>query len=82
MKLKFSIPFPEGLHARPASELVKICQTAESQITMKKGDLEVDPKSILGIIALGAGTGEEVEFDIEGADEAALAEKLTTFFQG
>ena len=80
MKMQFRIPFPEGLHARPASELVKICQVAESQITMKKGDLEVDPKSILGIIALGAGTGEEVEFDIEGTDEPEIADKLTAFF--
>jgi phosphocarrier protein HPr len=82
MNIKFCIPFPEGLHARPASELVKICQTAVCQITMKKGEFEVDPKSILGIIALGAGTGEEVEFTMEGTDEEELAAKLTEFFKG
>lgn len=51
MIIKFTVPFSEGLHARPAAELVKICQKASSEIIMKKGNTDVNPKSILGIIS-------------------------------
>lgn len=82
MKIKFKVPFAEGLHARPAAELVKVCQKASSEIIMSKGDTEVNPKSILGIISLGAANGEEVAFDVQGEDEQEIADKLTAFFAG
>ncbi len=81
MKLSFTVPFKEGLHARPAADLVKICQKAASDIAMSKGDMSVNPKSIIGIISLGAACGEEIGFDINGADEAEIAASLTEFFQ-
>lgn len=81
MKLSFTVPFKEGLHARPAADLVKICQKADSDIAMTKGDMSVNPKSIIGIISLGAASGEEVGFEINGSDEEQVAASLTEFFQ-
>lgn len=81
MKLDVKIPFHEGLHARPASELVKICQKAVSDIELIKGDISVNPKSILGVISLGAGFDEEITVEVNGSDEEEVMEKIKLFFQ-
>jgi phosphotransferase system HPr (HPr) family protein len=80
MKLEFTIPFAEGLHARPASELVKICQKAKSEIEMSKGDNVINPKSILGVMSLGASKGDIITVEINGEDESDLSKELTEFF--
>ena len=81
MKLEFTVPFKEGLHARPASELVKICQKAKSEINLIKGETVVNPKSILGIISLAADFGDKIQFNIEGPDEQEISESLNQFFK-
>ena len=77
---EFVIKFEEGLHARPATEMVKICSVAKSEIQLTKEDTTVDPKSILGIMALGASKGEPVSISVEGEDEEEIFEKITEFF--
>ncbi len=80
IKIELKVPFKEGLHARPASELVKICQKSKSSIQMTKGEMSVNPKSILGIMALGAATNDEIVFIIEGEDEETIESELKEFF--
>lgn len=77
-----TVPFKEGLHARPASELVKICQFIKSDITLVHEDASVNPKSILGIMSLGAGYGTPLTVRVAGIDEEEAIAKLATFFQG
>lgn len=79
-QLTIKVPFKEGLHARPASELVKVCQTIESDIVLSKGDREVDPKSILGIMSLGASYEDEIIFKVTGEDEDKAIEALEDYF--
>ena len=79
-QLTIKIPFKEGLHARPASELAKACQAIESDIVLTKGDRDVDPKSILGIMTLGAAYGDEVTFEVTGEDEDKAIEILENYF--
>lgn len=74
------VSFEEGLHARPASELVKVCQTALSDISIYKGDKSVNPKSILGILTLGAAHLDQLKVVVEGSDEVEVAERLKGFF--
>ena len=74
------VKFEEGLHARPASELVKTCQAASSDVTIYKGEVGVNPKSILGILTLAASHEDELRIVVEGEDEAEAAEKLQAFF--
>ncbi len=80
--IQVTVPFKEGLHARPATELVKVCMTIKSDITLIKDDNHVNPKSILGIMSLGASHGTALTVQVEGADEVEAAEKLKTFFAG
>jgi phosphocarrier protein len=81
INLTVKVPFKEGLHARPASELVKICQNIKSNITFKKGETEIDPKSILGIMSLGAAYGDDIVITADGEDEASAVSSLKNFFQ-
>ena len=59
-----------GLHARAAAKLVHTAARFKSSIKIKKGDEEVDGKSILGILLLAAGRGSIITVRAEGEDEA------------
>jgi phosphocarrier protein len=58
-----------GLHARAAAKLVHTAARFKSDIKVRKGDEEVDGKSILGILLLAAGRGTSVTLRADGPDE-------------
>ena len=76
-----TVPFEEGLHARPAAELVNVCKNVASEITLAKDETEDNPKSILGILTLAAGHGDSLVVTVDGADEVEISDKLKGFFE-
>ena len=58
-----------GLHARAAAKLVHTAARFKSDIKIRKGDEEVDGKSILGILLLAAGRGSIITLKADGEDE-------------
>ena len=60
-----------GLHARAAAKLVHCAAKFKSDIKIRKGDEEVDGKSILGILLLAAGRGAMITIKADGEDEDA-----------
>jgi phosphocarrier protein HPr len=70
-----------GLHARAAAQIVKSASAFASKITLIKDDLEVDGKSIMGIMMLAAAKGSSVLFQVEGADENEALAELDLLFQ-
>lgn len=58
-----------GLHARAAAKLVHVAARFKSDIKIRKGDEEVDGKSILGILLLAAGRGSMILLRADGPDE-------------
>lgn len=58
-----------GLHARAAAKLVHTASGFKSDVKIRKGDEEVDGKSILGILLLAAGRGSTVTLKADGEDE-------------
>jgi len=58
-----------GLHARPAAQFVKIAGKFMSEIKVVKDGLEVNGKSIMGIMMLAAEPDSEIQLIIEGVDE-------------
>jgi phosphocarrier protein len=70
-----------GLHARPASQLVKKAGNFKSQIEIIVGEKEVNAKSIMGIMSLGIGKGDEITLKAEGEDAEAAVEGLTEFIE-
>jgi phosphocarrier protein len=73
-----------GIHARPAAELVKVASKFQSDITMVRDDLEVNGKSIMGVMMLAAEFGAELLIRASGpdADQAvnALADLVAARF--
>ncbi len=64
-----------GLHARPAAEIVKVASRFRSEITMVREDLEVNGKSIMGVMMLAAEYGSTLLVRANGpdADQAVSA---------
>ena len=58
-----------GLHARAAAKLVHTAARFRSDIKIRKGEEEVDGKSILGILLLAAGRWSVVAVKADGPDE-------------
>ncbi len=72
---KIIIKNKSGLHARPAAIFVQIANKYDSEVIIKKGKLEVNGKSIMGILMLAAGKGSQVILKIDGEDaERAMVE--------
>ena len=69
-----------GIHARPAAEIVKTAGKFKSNITIVRDDLEVNAKSIMGVMMLAAGLGSSVELETEGPDEETAMTALETLF--
>ena len=64
-----------GLHARAAAKLVTLASKFESDITIKRGEQEVNAKSIMGVMMLAAAKGVVIEVCVEGNDaDEALAQ--------
>lgn len=62
-----------GIHARPAAEIVKTAAKFKAEVTIARDDLEVNAKSIMGVMMLAAECGSTVILKAEGDDaEAAL----------
>ena len=77
---EYIIMAPEGMHARPATALVKLAKHFSSVISLRKGEKTIRLNSLLNILAMGAKGGDSISILIEGEDEAAAAEALDQFF--
>ena len=72
-----------GLHARPAVMLVKRASQFKSDIKLLKDEMEIDGKSILGVLMLAAEKGSQIIIKVSGEDEEeALAELVKLFNSG
>lgn len=68
------IPNVLGLHARPSAEFVKLSSGFDAEVFVAKDDLEVNGKSIMGVMMLAAECGSTLRIRTEGPEaEAALA---------
>ncbi|HTY44540.1 MAG TPA: HPr family phosphocarrier protein [Patescibacteria group bacterium] len=66
----------QGLHARPAALFVQVANKFDSRITVRREEEEVNGKSIMGILMLGAEKGSEIIVEIEGDDAEAAMQEL------
>jgi len=70
-----------GLHARAAAQIVKTANAYRSRITLSKDGVDVDGKSIMGIMMLAAAKGTTVAVRIEGSDEEAALAGMEVLFK-
>jgi len=65
-----------GLHARPAAEFVKTAGRFKASVRVRKDELEVNGKSIMGMMMLAAECGSRLTIRVEGEDAEAVIEAL------
>jgi phosphocarrier protein HPr len=66
----------EGLHARPAAKIVRLASQFESDIELVKDGLDVNGKSIMGVMMLAAECGSSITIRANGPDAERAVEAL------
>jgi phosphocarrier protein len=77
----FTIKNRLGLHARAAALLVKTANRFSSEITIEKDGIEVNGKSIMGVLMLAASKGSKITIRVEGKDEKEAIQALGRLFE-
>ncbi len=72
IKKKVTVKNKQGLHARPAALFVQVANKFDARITIRRDEEEVNGKSIMGILMLGAEKGSQIIIEADG-DDAHLA---------
>jgi phosphocarrier protein len=70
-----------GLHARPAAEIVKLAAKYSSDITVSRDELEVNGKSIMGVMMLAAECGATLQLKAEGPDASEAIDALAKLIE-
>ncbi|TRZ94760.1 HPr family phosphocarrier protein [bacterium] len=68
IRKKLLVQNKQGLHARPAALFVQIANKFDSRITVIRDKEEVNGKSIMGILMLGAENGSQIIIEADGSD--------------
>ena len=72
-----SLPADVDLHARPAAHFVREAMGFTASVQVAAGEREVDAKSLMSVLALGAKGGTELRLTASGDDAAAALDALT-----
>lgn len=78
----FIIQNKYGLHARPAALFVQATAEYESEVFIEKDGVEVNGRSIMGVLMLAAEKGSKITLKVDGDDEAAAIDALVALLNG
>lgn len=79
LKISLQVINEVGLHARPASEFVKLAAKFKASLQVRNSTRNtppVDAKSIISVLTLGVEKGHEIELTADGEDEESAIEAL------
>jgi len=68
VRKKIIVKNKQGLHARPAALFVQIANKFDARIKVRRDEEEVNGKSIMGILTLGAEQGSTIIIEADGSD--------------
>ena len=69
-----------GLHTRPAATIVKLAAKYKCDFFISKDGLNINGKSIIGVMTLAAEMGSEILLTFDGSDEKEAAAEITGYF--
>jgi phosphocarrier protein len=69
-----------GLHTRPAATIVKLAAKYKCEFFISKDGLNINGKSIIGVMTLAAEMGSELVLNFDGEDENEAADELVDYF--
>ncbi|NIK12542.1 HPr family phosphocarrier protein [Alkalibacillus almallahensis] len=75
------VQLESGLQARPAAKFVQEANRFSADVFLEKGEKEVNAKSIMGVMSLAIGSGEEVTLKAEGVDEETALSTLASLME-
>ncbi|MFI3172430.1 MAG: HPr family phosphocarrier protein [Eubacteriales bacterium] len=78
---KVTVCNPSGIHARPASVLVKTTAKCKSNVLIIAGDRKIVAKSILNVMAAAIKCGTEIEVQCDGETEAEDLEAIVALIE-
>jgi phosphotransferase system HPr (HPr) family protein len=73
-----TLPDDVDLHARPAANFVRTAMRFSAKVSVAAGGREVDAKSLLSVLALGARRRTSIRLRAEGEDAASAIAALAT----
>jgi len=71
-----------GLHARACALFVRAAAKFESNVLVSRDDLEVNGKSIMGVMMLAAEEGSTIKVRADGPDEVLALAAITELVEG
>ena len=76
----YPITAAEGLHARPATHLIRLVKNFKSVTTLTKGEKTIKLNSMLNLLSLALKGGDTITIIVVGEDEAEAATAIDHFF--
>lgn len=76
------VPWPQGLHLRPAARLARMAQGFSSNIHLQFDSMVADARSALSLLLLSASPGTTLNLSVVGEDEHEAMAALEHFFSG
>ncbi|NTU97457.1 MAG: HPr family phosphocarrier protein [Chlorobiaceae bacterium] len=70
-----------GLHTRPAAAVVKLASRFKSDFFIEMQGVEINAKSIIGVMSLAAPKGTRLTLKLQGEDAPEAARQLVEFFE-
>lgn len=81
IKRNVTVKNASGIHARPASMIVKEASRYESDFYVHLYGYRINGKSILGLLTLAAEMGAEIELEMNGPDEQEAIDNMVSLFE-
>jgi phosphocarrier protein len=81
MEREFIIKNEQGIHARPATNLVQLANGFQSDLELIFNGISVDLKSIMGVLSLGVTRGSLITIRANGEDANEALSKITLFIK-
>lgn len=69
-----------GMHTRPAATIVKMASKYKCEFYISKNGLNINGKSIIGVMTLAAEMGSDVTLSFDGEDEEKAADEIVDYF--
>ncbi len=71
-----------GLHARSAAQLAKIARSADKEVWVQLGDLQVDAKQVIDLLTLAAAKGDTIRVSIASPQDLDTLERIAALVAG
>lgn len=80
VKMMIRVQNRAGIHARPAAIIAQLANKFKAELTLSKDGVDINAKSIMGIITMAAEYESTIELVSEGEDEKEAAEAIKALF--